>query len=126
MIDNQPAFVLIINNETRSRSLFHHYNQIKVLLQENSELPPVKFYYSDLSFAPQSTTKIKKYLSGLESSIGKNYPYPLLGYMKPTEDRVKKFLFPIDKLLTPPEMTKWVVDILKSVEIHEKKEKDAD
>jgi hypothetical protein len=71
------------------------YKEIKQELNLNISLPGVKFYFSDLSITPQTTTRIKKYLSGIATALKKTYPYPILGFMIEKDDYVKKFLFPI-------------------------------
>lgn len=83
-LDNNPCFILIINNETRSKGVYKKYEEIKQKISKNPNLPPVKFYYTDLSVTPQSTTRIKKYLTGLLTSITTEYQYPLLAYLKPS------------------------------------------
>lgn len=84
ILDNNPCFILIINNETRSKGVYKKYEEIKQKISKNPNLPPVKFYYTDLSVTPQSTTRIKKYLTGLLTSITTEYQYPLLAYLKPS------------------------------------------
>ena len=59
------------------------YEDVKQKLNKNPKFPPIKFYYTDLSLTAQSTTRIKKYISGLQTSISSEYPYPMLAYLKP-------------------------------------------
>jgi hypothetical protein len=101
-VDNVSAFVLIANNETRSRQLQEYYEEIKKKWYENSHVyEPTIFAMADLSTNPSETLQLKRYLTAHSTFIIKDYYYPIIGFISRGTHEAKYLL----DLLSPKNKT---------------------
>ena len=54
---------------------------------------------------------------GVEMGTSKSYLYPVLAYLKFQGQKVIKYIFPMNRILTENKMRNWVLDVIYKLEL---------
>lgn len=74
---------MLVNNESHSMQLYSDFEQIKQKWYENTDqYLPVMFVVSDLARSIYETIRLKHFLTGIATAAKRDYPYPILAFVK--------------------------------------------